>query len=707
MKKRIAALALAFAMVMGTAAAAAGVEKTISITPMDLTVNGQAVTATGSNGATGEVFASGGVTYAPVRYLCELLGIDVAWDKDGPNTVKLVGDNMNVPAASVAYTPGTYTGVGTGMGGQVKVAVTFSADAITAVTVGENNETPGIGTAAIDQLPDRIVESQSLALDAVSGATLTSKAILDAVADAATQAGGNAAALRSAPVKTADTAKTAEEYTADVCVIGAGGAGLFGALEAAEAGASVIVLEKSATALASNSNQIGGTCAVESVLTKANGETYTKEQLTKHLLDYSHYTVNSAAVTKLVDLMSSTIDIFQEVGVEFTLGADRFNTGFRDVHSFVTQNKFGLIEKRVLDDGAKILYQCPGKELIMENGKVAGVKAEKADGTPVIVHAKAVLIATGGFLGNEEMMKEHFGDVNVRVMTGVTTCTGDGINMALDAGAQLGKTFAISVNDLGGTNSKSSCMDNFGVYMMDRNQALTFGMGCGLFVNSYGDRFFNEYVLANEPLASGGEALLHAGPNGYYYTVISQSLVDSCLEKGYFKSIGSPEIYYDAIANENSPVIMHNTPLPRLQEDLELGIQEGWVWKADTIEALAAQVGMDNLVDTVASYDAMCKAGKDTQFGKPASLMTAIGEGPYYLIEYHAGSWCTMGGIVTDENMNALTPAMERIPGLYVAGGDNGSIYSAPYYDVGGTSSGMAFASGRLAGMRMAEYVSQ
>ena len=272
MKKRITALALALGMVMGTVALAAGAEKTISVTPMGLAINGQAVTATASNGATGEVFASDGVTYAPVRYLCELLGIDVEWDKNDPNTVKLAGDITIPTQTALSFKAGTYTGVGTGMGGQVKVAVTFSANAITAVTVGENNETPGIGTPAIEQLPGRIVEGQSLALDVVSGATLTSNAILDAVADAATQAGCDAGLLRSAPVKKADTAKAAEEYTADVCVIGAGGAGLFGALEAAEAGASVIVLEKSATCLASNSNQIGGTCAVESVITKANGE---------------------------------------------------------------------------------------------------------------------------------------------------------------------------------------------------------------------------------------------------------------------------------------------------------------------------------------------------------------------------------------------------------------------------------------------------
>ena len=179
MKKRITALALALGMVMGTVALAAGAEKTISVTPMGLAINGQAVTATASNGATGEVFASDGVTYAPVRYLCELLGIDVEWDKNDPNTVKLAGDITIPTQTALSFKAGTYTGVGTGMGGQVKVAVTFSANAITAVTVGENNETPGIGTPAIEQLPGRIVEGQSLALDVVSGATLTSNAILD------------------------------------------------------------------------------------------------------------------------------------------------------------------------------------------------------------------------------------------------------------------------------------------------------------------------------------------------------------------------------------------------------------------------------------------------------------------------------------------------------------------------------------------------
>ena len=107
MKKRITAFAMALAMVAGTVAMAAGVEQTISVTPMNLTVNGQQVTPPGADGAAAGVFASQGVTYAPVRYLCELLGIEVEWDKNDPGTVKLAGD-ITVPVSGEAKS-GTFT----------------------------------------------------------------------------------------------------------------------------------------------------------------------------------------------------------------------------------------------------------------------------------------------------------------------------------------------------------------------------------------------------------------------------------------------------------------------------------------------------------------------------------------------------------------------------------------------------------------------
>ena len=181
------------------------------------------------------------------------------------------------PAAEGVYTPGVYTAAAAGRNGDVTVEVEFSADAIVSVSVREHTETAGIADPALERIPAAIVDGQTLAVATVSGATMTSEAILNAVADCVKQAGGDPEALQNASA--GETAGEAEEYTVDVAVVGAGGAGLFGALEAARAGASVLVLEKSATCLASNSNQIGGTCAVESRMTKSIGETYTADDL--------------------------------------------------------------------------------------------------------------------------------------------------------------------------------------------------------------------------------------------------------------------------------------------------------------------------------------------------------------------------------------------------------------------------------------------
>ena len=123
MKKRIAALALAFVMVLGTVAVAAGTEKSITVTPMNMSVNGLEVTPTKSNGAAAEVFAYEGATYAPVRYLCDILGIDIQWDPQDPGTAKLVNvpGMPSAPKVALSFTAGTYTAEAQGKNGPVKV----------------------------------------------------------------------------------------------------------------------------------------------------------------------------------------------------------------------------------------------------------------------------------------------------------------------------------------------------------------------------------------------------------------------------------------------------------------------------------------------------------------------------------------------------------------------------------------------------------
>lgn len=222
--KRLLALALAAGMVTGMTALAAGVEKTVSVTPMQMTVNGQAVTPTKSDGTPAEVFAYEGATYAPVRYLASLLGIDMDWDQNDPNTAKLINvPGFTAPKAGTTFTPGVYTASADGRNGPVKVEVTLETDKIVSVKVTEHAETAGIADGALSGIPAAIVEGQTLAVDAVSNATMTSQAILAAVEDCVKQAGGNAAALKTvanadAPLVPGIYEGTAKGYTGETTV---------------------------------------------------------------------------------------------------------------------------------------------------------------------------------------------------------------------------------------------------------------------------------------------------------------------------------------------------------------------------------------------------------------------------------------------------------------------------------------------------------
>lgn len=166
-------------MVVGSTAIAATAEKAISVTPMTMTINGQTVTPLKSDGTPAEVFAYDGATYVSLRYLSELLGIEVQWDKNDPNTAKLVSDKITVPAPGG---DGTYTGAAAGFGGDITATVTVSGGKITACTLVGDKETPTIGGAALEPLRQAILAAGTVdGVDGVSGATWTSNGVFAAV----------------------------------------------------------------------------------------------------------------------------------------------------------------------------------------------------------------------------------------------------------------------------------------------------------------------------------------------------------------------------------------------------------------------------------------------------------------------------------------------------------------------------------------------
>ena len=698
MKKRITALALAFAMVLGTTALAAGAEKTISVTPMQLNINGQTVTPTKSDGTAAEAFSYDGATYLPMRYLCELLGITVDWDKNAPDVAKLVSDKLTLPAApagSKELTDGTYTGTGRGNNGSVKVSVTVSGGAITEVKVTEHAETAGISDPAMERLPAAIVAQQSVAVDTVSGATNTSNAILTAVKDCITQAGGSVEAWSVAVEKEAST--EVEKYEADVVVVGGGGSGMAAALAAHQTGAKVVVLEKSAN-LGGSSIMSMGMGAWNSKFQQADPKTtFTAGDWMKDWMDQQNYLVSGPMIYTFITESGPTVDWLVENGLELEyVGHSQtalMDDPIRTYHHWSGNgglagalNQFAAVIEK---EGGTVLKETAGKEILMDSGAVAGVRGQKADGTAVEVKAKAVIIATGGYGASSDKIEEILGYKVNGINSG--TQMGEGIDMAVAVGAATEGMENIEFHGINYPMDLAAQIDGDISYyqLLAQNPSL-------LWVNMDGNRFTNEDICFDT--AYGGNVT--AAQGDHYYSIMSQKTLDTLEKKG------------EGALGRTTPSTGFNPPAldeawTGLSDQLELGYANGMTVKADTLEELAQKTGIpaNQLKKTVEAYNAACTAGEDDMYGKPQQYLTAVEEGPYYAIMGRASELCTLGGLKITTGMEVVDEDNQVIPGLYSAGVDcSGSMYNTAYVSYEGVTMGWTMTSGRLAGENAGAY---
>lgn len=610
-------------------------------------------------------------------------------------------DTVTNTATPFTFTAGEYSAVGQGKGGDVNVTVTFTDSTIESIVIGEHNETAGLADGALEQVPATIVNDQTLNVDAVTGVTLTSTAILDAVADCIEQAGGDVEALKNKTQTNDTTTKEAEEYTTDVVIVGGGAAGLTAGISASENGASVIILEKGSSLAVSNGANAGGPIAVNTKVQAEEGEDLTIEELYTHMNEYANNTINSALLKNVLEQTGSTMDLFEELGLTLSLRQDSYGVGFRARLKIAEKgtNRTDPFANKITENGGEILLNTTGNSIIMnDDNEAVGVKATKSDGTEVTVHAKAVLIATGGYLGSQEMITEEFGDITINAF-GNTLSTGDGINMILEAGGVKDKNWGIVANEFSAANGKAGSWN-----AKTSNENLRFGIYGGLLVNTEGNRFFNEEIMATNPL-SGAEATIRQG--GKYYAVMDESYYNSVCEQGIFATLGSPESWTAGV-NCLSPSAVesaHIKVLSNAQSQLQEAIDQGWAYKADSLEDAAEYFGLDHLVETVKTYNEMCKNGEDTQFYKDSVFLTPISEGPFYVFEYEPSAWCTLGGVKVDDSLRVVDNTSTPIKGLYAAGVDAGSMYTVPYYDTEGSALGLSFGSGTLAGLNMVEYI--
>lgn len=566
-----------------------------------------------------------------------------------------------------AYNPGTYTASATGIGGDVVVEVVCSEDAIESVTVTEHQETEGIGTNAIDQIPGKIVDTQSLNIDAVSGATVTSTAILTAVADCITQAGGDAEALKTKAVESG-AELTPESLETDLVIVGGGGSGMTACIRARELGLDVILVEKMSFIGGAISISGGNQVVMGSELQKQGGVT---DDSVESMVEDFLANGNDLNVVELVTLyaenIGETTDWLNGLGVTYDVesGLHQLAEYSHDREYAYTGGGSGAaatMRQLVEDSGATVLLNTRATELITDDsGAVTGVIANSED-TAYTITAGSVLLATGGYGNNDDLLTEELQNA---LYYGPVSSTGDGILMATAIGAdtrlmEYGKRYPNGIEVSEGT-AKSTIDGNLVAWTMS-----------AILVNEEGVRVVNEKASNHDILDVEMEQdsqMLYLLLDQETFTAWKNKLLDA----GY-----SEDNFEEWLANNGSTYpIFYN---------------------ADTLEELEELAGMPSgsLTGTVERYNGFVQSGTDEDFGRSADYMTMeIGDGPYYLIEQQPRFATTMGGLVINTDLQVLDTDGNVISGLYASGETVGGVMGTD--SPSGANNGWAVTSGRLA----------
>ena len=529
-----------------------------------------------------------------------------------------------LPAAAEGMTDGVYTAAAQGNNGPVEIEMTVESGVIANVAVLSHEETAVISDPAIERIPAAIVEGQTLAIDAVTGATNTSKAILQAAEDCLTQAGADVEAFKIAKT---DDAKTGEVVTlrADLAVVGGGGAGMIGAIQAAQLGGSAIIIEKTA-ALGGNTAASGGNyAAVDPQRQQAQN---IEDSVEKHI-EQVFTEGDSLAKKELVETMCQNalegLNWLGDLGVEWNDEVFQvIGSLWPRTHSNIEHSGAYLVntlKQNVEAQGIDVLYETRATELITEGDRVVGVRAEGADGTVYEVYGeKGVLLATGGFGANLDMCMELSSKIGPNTESlCVASAQGDGLTMAENVGAKLIdldyiQMLPTSLTTLPGSNNSV------------------------LYLNQEGERFVREDGRRDKMSLA---VLEQTG--GYCYILNDQAVVDQD---------GS-------------------------QEKADKLVASGDVVKADTLAELAEMVGMplENLEKTIEDYNALVAGEKADAFGRELAELP-VGKAPYYLsCKQYPMVLYTCGGVDIDTSARVLNAEGNPISGLFAAGEVTGGVH--------------------------------
>ena len=617
--------------------------------------------------------------------------------------VSLFGYGCGAKPASTssdAGVSGDFTGTAKGFGGDVSVTLTLTDGAITGCTAEGKDETQGVGSEAIAKMPGEIAESGSIAVDGVSGATVTSTAIKEAAAAALTAAGLNPDDYKTA----VENDTTAEDSTveADVVVVGAGGAGMTAAITAAGEGKSVVILE-SQSMVGGNSvratggmnagktvyqdeNEFGESAGVEKTL-KTAAEKYADNETITALAktvseQWAAYQANPTGYFDSVELMeldtmiggkgindpelvetlcansADAIDWLDEHGITLHNVSSFGGASVKRIHRPVNAEgktvsvgsyMIPLLQENCEKAGVKMMLDTTATEILTDaNGAAVGVKATGASGETVTVNAKAVVLASGGFGANLDMVVKYKPELKGFMTTNAPGIQGQGIEMAQAIGAATVDMDQIQIHPTVEANTAALITEGLR------------GDGAVL-INAEGKRFIDE--VGTRDVVSAAEI---AQTGSYSWLVVDQAMVDaSSVIQGYIK--------------------------------------KGYTVTGETYEELGKAMGVDAaaFAETMEKWNGYVEAKNDPDFGR-TSFANPLNTAPYYAVKVTAGVHHTMGGLKINANTEVLNEKGEVIPGLFAAGEVTGGVHGANR--LGGNAVADFTVFGRIAGAAASDY---
>lgn len=617
--------------------------------------------------------------------------------------VSLFGYGCGAKSASTgsdAGVSGDFTGTAKGFGGDVSVTLTLTDGAITGCTAEGKDETQGVGSEAIAQMPGKIAESGSIAVDGVSGATATSTAIKEAAAAALTAAGLNPDDYKTAVENDA----TAEDSTvdADVVVVGAGGAGMTAAITAAAEGKSVVVLESqsmvggnsvratggmnAAKTVYQDENEFGESAGVEKTL-KTAAEKYSDNETITALAktvseQWAAYQANPTGYFDSVELMeldtmiggkgindpelvetlcansADAIDWLDEHGITLHNVSSFGGASVKRIHRPVNAEgktvsvgsyMIPLLQENCEKAGVKMMLDTTANEILTDaNGAAVGVKATGASGETVTVNAKAVVLATGGFGANLDMVVKYKPELKGFMTTNAPGIQGQGIEMAQAIGAATVDMDQIQIHPTVEANTAALITEGLR------------GDGA-ILINEEGKRFIDE--VGTRDVVSAAEI---AQTGSYSWLVVDQAMADaSSVIQGYIK--------------------------------------KGYTVTGATYEELGKAMGVDAaaFAETMEKWNGYVEAKNDPDFGR-TSFANPLNTAPYYAVKVTAGVHHTMGGLKINANTEVLNEKGEVIPGLFAAGEVTGGVHGANR--LGGNAVADFTVFGRIAGAAASDY---